>query len=169
MERIVLNSFQIITWCRLDDLYVLTRHILRDIVNQRLGLRVVRPGVHPGVVAAPGDYDVVFPEVLRQIDSHFNERNGPLLRIEVSQGFVGDEGVIGFTGDALAVNIKELPAGLTAVTMNNTGEKLVLVSEVGRGRLPDEVHSQLILLQQILLQILVNLCEKLSVETELCE
>lgn len=89
------------------------------------------------------------------------------MRVEVPQLRVGDEWVIGFSKYALTVDIEELAAGLAPVTVNDAGEDLIFVAEVGGGWLPDEVHTHVLGLEQILLETLIDLREELRVIAKL--
>lgn len=138
-----------------------------DIVDKLLSLLVVRVCIHPGVVAAPGNDDVIFTIVIRQVYGHIEEGNSPLLSIEISHLRVGYEGVISFTLYTLTIDIEELIAWLAAIFMHNTGENLVPVAKVFGRWLPDEVHTHFIRLKQVIFEIVINLRKELSMIAEL--
>lgn len=64
VEVVCLNRLQEVAWRRLDDLDVLLLEVALNIIDKCLGLLVVGACIHPRVVTAPWDDDVVLSEMI---------------------------------------------------------------------------------------------------------
>lgn len=122
----------------------MSAHIFLDVIHQGLSFLIIVQSITPRVVTAPGNHNVIFTEMIRQIDCHVYERAGSFLCVELPRFDVRNKRIVWLTIDTLPIDIKELIPWLASVSMNNTCKDLVLVSEIRRERLPNKVHSQFI-------------------------
>lgn len=167
MEVVSLDGFEVVTWSWLDNVYVLLLHVVMNIVYQCFRLHEIRPCIHPRVITAPWNDNVILPEVIWQVNRHIYERYRTFLCIKISQLRVGHKRVISFCRDSLTIDIEELTTWLASITMYDASENLIFITKICWWWLPDEVHSHLIRLDQVVLEILINLCDELCVIAKL--